>query len=187
MGQFSTANLALLDWRINCCRQTQRHKFRDDSHFILQCSAMGPPSRRQTLPGESAHFCRATRNGGNGQPSARARVRTLRIVRLRAAAALTTEAPWATRAFKRSSSASVHTQGLVGPVIVCSLLARNTLSAPTISINDSSARSRRSIAGAGQRWLFELLIFSPSARARQVGCHAIRTLMAFGLLYGAAD
>jgi hypothetical protein len=40
----------------------------------------------------------------------------------------------------------------------CLRLARNTRSARTISINDSSARSRRCIRSAGQRWLFEPLI-----------------------------
>jgi hypothetical protein len=40
----------------------------------------------------------------------------------------------------------------------CLRLARNTRSARTIFINDSSARSRRCIRSAGQRWLFEPLI-----------------------------
>jgi hypothetical protein len=65
-------------------------------------------SRRSTSSRVSAHFCRAIRSGGNGQPIFRARWRTLITLRFSAAATLTTDAPCATKALKRSSSASVH-------------------------------------------------------------------------------
>ena len=77
---------------------------------------MGVPTARrhrplQTLSDVSADRSRTTHSRGKGQPSARARARTLMILRLRAAATLTTDAPWATRAFNRSSSSCVQTQG----------------------------------------------------------------------------
>jgi hypothetical protein len=50
-------------------------------------------ARRPSLSVVSAHFFRAMRSGGNGQPIDRARVRTLVILRLSAAATLTTDAP----------------------------------------------------------------------------------------------
>jgi hypothetical protein len=82
----------------------------------------GPLPRRQTLSDVPAHFCRTTRSGGKGQPSVRARVRTLTIFRLRAAAALTTDAPWATRALSRSSSSFVQVHGRFLEGMVCPVL-----------------------------------------------------------------
>jgi hypothetical protein len=59
------------------------------------------------------------------------------VLRLRAAATLTTDAPWATRAFNRSSSASVHTQGLVCPVISSSLSALPDVAGLGLAIADA--------------------------------------------------
>ena len=42
----------------------------------------GPLGWRQTLSDVSAHLCRTTRSGGNGQPRTRERVRTLTILAL---------------------------------------------------------------------------------------------------------
>ena len=56
----------------------------------------------------TAALFEALRSGGNVQPNKRARVRTLPVARLRAAAALKIEAPWPASALMRSSSSAVH-------------------------------------------------------------------------------
>jgi hypothetical protein len=63
---------------------------------------------RQSLEDGSAHFLRNSRIGGNGVPSFRAWMRTLTMLRLNAPAARTIDAPCATRALRRSLSASVQ-------------------------------------------------------------------------------
>jgi hypothetical protein len=56
--------------------------------------------------GSKSHFFRATRCGGKGTPSFRARVFTEMVVRLNIAAARTGDAPAATKTLSRSLSAS---------------------------------------------------------------------------------
>jgi hypothetical protein len=64
--------------------------------------------RGSTASGVSAHCFRASRTGGNAQPSMWARTRTPAILRLSATEALTIEAPRDANAFRRSSSSTVH-------------------------------------------------------------------------------
>jgi hypothetical protein len=72
----------------------------------------------QMVSDVSAPFWRATRSAGKGQPSKRARVRTLIVVRRNAAAARMTDSPCATKAFRRSSSASVQGRFLGSMIIL---------------------------------------------------------------------
>jgi hypothetical protein len=76
----------------------------------------------------SAHFCRAARSVGKGQPRDRARVRTLIVVRRNAAAARMIEAPCSTSVTRRSSSSFV--QGW--------FLESTAISAPSIPVKPIS-------------------------------------------------
>jgi hypothetical protein len=63
---------------------------------------------RQSLSGVLAHFFRASRMVGKGQPSLLARSRTTDCRRFKAAVARISEAPCATSSLRRSSSSGVH-------------------------------------------------------------------------------
>jgi hypothetical protein len=77
-------------------------------HFIRSRPTALDRWFRQRLFGVSAHLPRATLCRGNGHPSFQARVRTGSWPRFNAAAARIKDAPWATKAFSRSSSSVDH-------------------------------------------------------------------------------